>query len=56
MRSETLAMWASETAFPGPGNPLAYGQGVVLRVPKHPLIVYFIDFCRQKFNFLEFDR
>ena len=53
MRSETLAISASETAFPGPGNPLAYGEGVVLRVTKQSLIVYFIDFCPQKFNFFK---
>ena len=56
-RTLTLAISARCTAFPGAGKPLAFGQGVELRVNKHPLIVYFIDFYLQKFNlFVEIDR
>ena len=56
-RTLTLAISARHTAFPGAGKPLAFRQGVELRVNEHPLIVYFIDFYPQKFNFLvEIDR
>ena len=56
-RTLTLAISARCTAFPGAGKRLAFRQGVELRVNEHPLIVYFIDFYLQKFNFLvEIDR
>ena len=56
-RTLTLALWARRTAFLGAGKPLAFRQGVELRVNKHPLIVYFIDFYLQQFNFfVEIDR